>query len=267
MDTYAEGMEQLPVAVSNPVLTRPARITGVVLGLLTLITGGVAVFLTDNELGSTALVAAGVVIVGLAVLGNRIEAVEAAGVRLELERQARQTREQAEKARAAGESGRAQELERRALDLLVAANSLGSRYERLRSTEQSGWARTSQLEGVLREARALDTDAFTATDIAGVYWNGSDGNRVTALALIESDPRLASVDVLVNAIVDSRSAFEQYHALVATERALDHLSAEDRSRVRETVETLLAGPLGEKSSDRRTVARRIMERLSPTGGD
>ena len=109
---------------------------------------------------------------------------------------------------------------------------MGSRYERLRTTEPSGWDRTSRMEDMLREVRALDTDALGASDVAAIFSTGSDGNRIVALALVEGNPRLATADVLIDAIVDTRSAFEQYHALLAAEYALDHLSADDRTRMR-----------------------------------
>jgi hypothetical protein len=252
--------------VREPILNRPARIVGVAAGVVTLVAGGVAVFRTSNELGSTALVAAGVVIASLAVFANRIEAVEAAGIRLELERQALRARQEARRARAAGENDRADELERRAQSLLAAASRVGSRYEQLRTSEPSGWDRTSRMEGVLREARALDTEVLTASDVAGIFATGSDGNRIAALALVEGDPRLATADVLTEAITHSRSTFEQYHALVAAESGLTHLPAEDRARIGEAVESILAGPLGERSSDRRTVARRVLETLARLDG-
>ena len=248
--------------VAEPVLGPRARIAGVVLGLATLVAGGVAVFRTDNELGSTALVAAGVAMAGLAVFGNRLEAVVAVGVRLELKRQARRARELAERARADGDVDRAEDLERRAQRLLAAADATGSRYERLRSSEPSGWERTSRMEGVLREARALDAQALSAQDVAGIFATGTEGSRIVALALIEDSPRLATTHVLVDAIIDSRSTFEQYHGLVAAEQAVDVLSPEDRRTVREAVESVLARGLGDKPSDRRTVARRLLERLS-----
>lgn len=262
--SQSQSQSQSQSGVSGPVLTTSVRVGGVAAGLLVLVAGGVAVFRTDNELGSTALVAAGVVLASLSVFGNRIEAVEAAGVRLELERQASRARQQAVRARAAGELDRAEELEWRAQSLLAAASAVGSRYERLRTTEPSGWDRTSRLEEVLREARALDTDVLSASNVAGIFAAGSDGNRIAALALVEGDPRLATAEVLVDAIVRSRSTFEQYHALVAAEGALDQLSAADRARVREAVESVLAGPLGDTSSDRRTVARRVLGRLART---
>ncbi len=256
-------MPTSPPAVPQPVFTTPGRIAGVVAGGLTLVAGGVAVFLTDNELGSTALVAAGVAMASLAVFGNRLQAVEAAGVRLELERQALRVQQQAVRARVAGETDRAVDLERRAEELRAAARAVGLRYERLRTSEPSGWDRTSRMEATLRDARALGAEVLTPSDVAEIFGTGTDGNRIAALALIEGNPRLGTAGVLVEAILNSRSTFEQYHALVAAESAVDHLSAEDRSRVREAVESVLSGSLGDRSSDRRTVARRLLERLAP----
>lgn len=138
---------------------------------------------------------------------------------------------------------------------------MGERYEDLVSTEPSGWNRTSRMEGLLREARALDTDVLGPGDVASIFASGTDGSRIAALALAEADPRLATADLLIDAIRDSRSSFEHYHGLVAAEKALRHLDPQDRARLAATIEAVLAGPLGERSSDRRTVARRILDEL------
>jgi len=248
--------------VRGPVLSRPAQVAGVAVGALTLVAGGVAVFLTDNALGSTALVAAGVVIGALAVFGNHLRAIGAGGITLELERAAQEARAQARQARAAGDMDRAEELELRAQQLLGSAGSVATRYELLRTTEPSGWDRTSRLEQVMRAGRALDAEVLAPQQVTDLFATGSDGNRMVAIALIQSDPRLATADVLVDAIGETRSSFEQYQALVAAEQAADRLPDADRARLREVVEALLAGPLGQRSSDRRTVARRLLERLS-----
>lgn len=246
----------------EPVLSRSARITGIVVGAVTLAAGGVAVFRTDNALGSTALVAAGVVIAALAVFGNHLRAVEVAGIRLQLTEEALRAQEQAAQARAVGDLDRAEALEHQAERLLAAATSAASRYERLRTTEPPGWDRTSRMEGALRQARALDAETLEPRHVADLFATGSDGNRVVALALVQERPRLATVDILVEAIEHSRSPFEQYQALVAAEQAAPELSAPDRERLRTALESVVTGPLGERSSDRRTVARRLLQQLS-----
>jgi len=222
--------------------------------------------MTDNELGSTALIAAGVVIAGFPLFADRVDAVEAAGVRFELTRQAKRAQQQAQQARAIGDLERADELNRRANELLSAASRIGASYEEVRATQEPGWDRTSRMEAVLHDARALDTEPLTAAAVTRIFRNGSAGDRIAALALIEADPRLATADVLVEAILNSRTAFEQYHALIGAEGAFGHLSGADRERILEAVKAELTGRLGETSSDRRTVARRIMDRFGPVGG-
>ena len=253
-------MTEIGQSAVKPLVGRRGKAAIVTTGAIALLAGGVAVFTTDNELGSTALVAAGVGLVGLALMGNRLRAVEAAGVRLELERQALEARVEAREARATGDVDRAEMLEQRADHLLAAAGDVGRRYEHLRSTEPSGWTRTSRMEDVLRDARALDAKSLTAEDVERIFATGTDGNRVVAIALIEEEPRLAVATVLVDAIVHSRSAFEQYHALSAAERALELLPADERASLLKAVKSVLDGRLGETASDRGRVARRILER-------
>ena len=255
-------VEPVSEDVFPPVFNRAAQVGGVVVGLLTLVAAAVAVFQTENEVGSAALVTAGAVLTALSMFGNHVRTFEAAGLRLDLVRQATNIRHQAEQARASGEMEKADELESRAQSLLATASAIGSRYEDLRTSEPPGWSRTSRMEQVLRDARAIDTSGLAPSHVEGIFRTEREGNRIFALALIEDNPGLASAGLLVEAIVHSRSSFEQYHALVAAEHALDHLTTGGRAQVRGAVETVLAGPLGVKSSDRRTMAHRILERTA-----
>lgn len=252
-------MVEIARSAAVPPLGKRSRATSMTTGSIALLVGGVAVFTTDNELGSTALVAAGVALIGLALLGNRLKTVEAAGVRLELERQAIEAWAEARDARASGDVDRAEKLEQRADQLLTVAEDVGRRYEHLRKSQPPSWARTSRMEDLLRDARALDVRSLTSEDVERIFRTGTDGNRVVAIALIEEAPRLAAATVLVDAIVRNRSAFEQYHALSAAERALDLLPAEERTKVMNAVRSVLHGPLADVASDRGKVARRILE--------
>lgn len=60
-----------------PLWRRPYLLATLVLGLGFVVAGGVAVFVTDNELGSASLVAAGVAVAGFGVFGDRVRSVEA----------------------------------------------------------------------------------------------------------------------------------------------------------------------------------------------
>ncbi|TCI95900.1 hypothetical protein [Aeromicrobium sp. IC_218] len=252
-------MSEESTARDAPLWRRPYLLAALVFGLGCVVAGGVAVFVTDNELGSASLVAAGVAVAGFGVFGDRVRSVEAGGVKLGLEQRAEQDFVAAAQARATGDVERAARLERRAAMLRTTAAAVGTRYEHLRASQPSGWDRTKQLEAVMQSARDMDTSALSPADVEDVFDTGGEGNRVVALALIERDPRLATLEVLKQATVHSRSSFEQYHGLSAAEAALPFLSPDDRLRLRRAVEALLIGPLGDSSSDRRTVARRILD--------
>jgi hypothetical protein len=181
-------------------------------------------------------------------------------------REAKDAQEEADKARASGEIDRAEQLESRARSLSAAASNVGSRYEQLRATQPSGWDRTSRMESVLREARAIDTPDLHRHTL---------GPSSTRAAMATGSSRLLwsraaqawEAQESWSTASNSRSASEQYQALVAAESAIDHLPAEDRAEVRDAVESVLAGWLGDRSSDRRTVARRILNRLTRANGE
>jgi hypothetical protein len=61
-----------------------AGYAGAAVGLATLAAGAVAVFVSNNEAGAAALVAAGTVLTGLVVLGDRLESLEYGGMKLQL---------------------------------------------------------------------------------------------------------------------------------------------------------------------------------------
>ena len=49
--------------------------------------------------------------------------------------------------------------------------------------------------------------------VRALFWDGDDGQRVSALGLMQGRIDLADVGAVVEAIADPRSAFEQYHGL------------------------------------------------------
>jgi hypothetical protein len=121
--------------------------------------------------------------------------------------------EEAAAADRAGDPERAAQLRRAAFALTEA----GKQYEDLRATP-SGPARTQQLEEVVQSVRAHAAQTGPpVNDIRSMFARGGDGDRVAALAMMQGNPDAVDVDILREAITDSRSAFEQYHALIAAE--------------------------------------------------
>jgi hypothetical protein len=97
-----------------------------------------------------------------------------------------------------------------------------------------------------------------------LFASGKEGNRVLALVMMHVAPELASSDAIAEAIAAPRTAFEQYHALVAAE-ALANLTPRPvgLDDVRRAVEVALAtGRFDARDSDRGQVARRVLSKLS-----
>ncbi|CUR57388.1 putative Flagellar associated protein [metagenome] len=249
-----------PALNARPVITSGWQGVAVTIGFAVLVVGAIAVFTTDNAVGSAALVTSGLLISTLAVFANHISAIEGAGVKLSMRERAGEALANSRAAAANGDVEQADADRREAERLLLASGAVASRYEALRLTQPSGWDRTSRFEDLMRVGREQSAGLTQPHLVSELFATGTDGNRVYALALIQGNPVLAEAEPLAEAIVRPRSAFEQYQALVAAQRSVDLLADPGRDQVLSAVQEVLAGPLGQSSSDRRTVARHILEK-------
>ncbi len=155
-----------------------------------------------------------------------------------------------------------------------AARSAASRCSRIawarpRSTtacgapDQSGWDRTREMGRVVRRAGDLARSGrLTAEKVQSLWASGHDGRRVMALGAIDARPELASLDIIVSGIVESRSAFEQYHALKAGLALAPSLDDADYARLLEATEAA-ASVRDLKGTDRMTLIRKLRA-LKPT---
>lgn len=139
--------------------------------------------------------------------------------------------------------------------------ALEGKYERWRSAP-SNWARTQQLEGLLAEARLL---AGAASDRMGDRMRGfesaTDGERAITLGLVEGALGVPgeTAAALLHGLLAPRSSFEEYHLLVSCELHLPHLPAEKGHALLQQITLRLEDRNWAPRSDRRTVARRILE--------
>jgi hypothetical protein len=170
------------------------------------------VFESSNETGTGALVVAGVALTGFALLGDRIDSIEGAGVKVLL-RRADSKFAQADVAERAGRPEDATRLRTEGHQLLSAVHSLGTEYERVRGTHESGAARTQLMEALMSQGRALAPQVAGPEQVRATFRSGNDGDRISAIAMMQGRPELADLDSLLDAVEHPRSAFEQYQAL------------------------------------------------------
>jgi hypothetical protein len=189
----------------------------------------------------------------------------------EADRRALDTFVQAENLSGRGDHAEADDLRARAMDELGLPRIEADRYDDMRRRLPQGSSRTAQMQALVDAARASAPD--TALDPAHVrefFESGGEGRRIYALALMQGDPGLADLGIVLEAIEQSRSAFEQYQALVLAELVAPGLTAADRDRLCSTLASQLAsGGRLTRSSSRRHVAERVLGLLqdrSDSGG-
>jgi hypothetical protein len=102
-------------------------------------------------------------------------------------------------------------------------------YENLRRTLPSGIERTTRMETLVNRIMVLARQVNpTPQQIGPDFEQESDGNRVVALAIVRANPSPVSFDIVMDAISHSRSAFEQYQALVAADRMHARMSPDQQ---------------------------------------
>ena len=91
-------------------------------------------------------------------------------------------------------------------DLRRQAEAVAVPYERLRAEEKSGWQRTATMERQMARARSeAHTGRHSRKEVAALFSSGTDGERIFALGLMQGKISLASVDAIINGIVQSLS--------------------------------------------------------------
>lgn len=146
-----------PTLKARPGLTREEqawRWLLTAIGVVITVAGAVAVFVTDNEAGSAALVAAGTACSVVGVLWDRLKTVKGAGLEVELVEVAQRKLSAAHEAELRGDGVEAARLRAEAEDLLAVVRPWAAEYEHWRSTLPSGPQRTCLMDDTVAKARA-----------------------------------------------------------------------------------------------------------------
>lgn len=224
--------------------------------------GGVAaVFISENGVGTGVLIAFGGALVVLALLGDRIETLEFGGTTVRL-RAAAERYALADELERQGRTADATRLRAEASALLDAATPLAARYDSLRSSMPPGPSRTRAMEEVVDQARRLaSAGSFDVEAVSHWLRGGSEQERITALAMMQAKPELRDFEGAISAITDSRSAFEQFHALLLAAKMIDGLGPADRQRLEDAVREV-RGVRFRHDSDRWRLSEEILQSLA-----
>ena len=142
---------------------------------------------------------------------------------------------------------------------IEALRKLGAEYDQIRATIDSGPTRTAKMTRIVSEATASTSRADPSPCI-GDLLRGSDGERIVALALLQSVPDPQHVRAVVDAIDNSHSAFEQYQALAVAIKMAPRLTTEQADLLRPVLRDKLGQPRS-FGTDRAVLARRVLALL------
>ncbi|MFC8916890.1 hypothetical protein ACGF5F_15170 [Streptomyces sp. NPDC047821] len=223
--------------------------------------GAFAVFSTQNGTGAAALITVGAVLLILALFDSRVESLEFGGATLRMRAAAAERFALADESERQGDIATAQELRAEARTLMDAAGPIAADYGSVRGSMPPGASRTRALEGVVARARRLAQErSFEPAEVGRWLREGTDEERVTALAMMQASPGLRDFEATLAAITHPRTAFEQYHALLLAVLMADDLDGPQAGRLAEAVDALRGMGL-RRDADRERLREELLSRL------
>jgi hypothetical protein len=239
----------------------PLRVAAAALGGGLLGIGVVAVFVSSNDVGSAALLAAGAALVVIGYAGDRIRRFKAGSFEVELLVPAILARV-AEAAKKSGNLELGEQLDAEAAEALARLGSFAESYDRIRASRPAGPRRTSMLDEQWEQAR-LDNlgRALTAEQVSELFRKGGDGQRRAALRAMYDDPTRFEFNDVVEAIQDSKSGDEQYRALYVMRKHVDRLNDDQKSRLLEILEAWREHVWIRQDPPRRVLINDILRKL------
>jgi hypothetical protein len=191
------------------------------LGGAALLGGVIMLFATDEAARSAFLLALGVALVLVALLGGRVqlEGFEILGAKVRVREVVKSRLELAERGR--GEDGAMLHQQALVLQKLVGHYGL---YEHIRRVEPPGHRRTAALDQLASRMRQAGGEAeFDPAEVIGWFHDGTDALRVIALNLMLADADYRDFLAVLETIDAPHSLFEQFYGLRLADAMLPDL--------------------------------------------
>jgi hypothetical protein len=207
------------------------------LGLGLFAAGVLVLFATPHQARSAFLLAVGVALLLVGVLGGRVqlEGFEFLGAKLHVSEVVKRRLELAEAPGQAGDPN-GTSLRRQAVVLQKLVGFYGL-YEHIRRVEPPGPERTQKLDQLAKSMRAVGREAeFDPAEVIGWFHEGTDALRVIALNLMLVNEEYRDFLAVIEAIDEPHSHFEQYYALKLAGAMLPDLEPLQRRLLAEAIE-------------------------------
>jgi hypothetical protein len=140
---------------------------------------------------------------------------------------------------------------------------LGQKYQEIRGSMPAGNERTSKMNDLVKEVQEVAPN-IQAEAIRQLFGQGSPGSRIVAIALLERQPDEKCFDLILQSITESKSPFEQYHALHAAGRILPKLSSSDAASLIRGIRSQINVSIPESDQSRWTISQDLLKRYEAT---
>jgi formylglycine-generating enzyme required for sulfatase activity len=140
---------------------------------------------------------------------------------------------------------------------------LGDEYGDIRRRMEPGGTRTSLMTLLVGRIQTLGGHRDAGVMAEKLFNRGTDGCRIVGLALAAKEPQRSHIELALSAIAESRSAFEQYHALVLARLLLTSLHPSAATQLHAAIASQIGKTIREDDKSRWPAAHALMHELHP----
>jgi hypothetical protein len=141
-------------------------------------------------------------------------------------------------------------------------HSYALRYEGIRSRMDSGSERTREMTKLVRSVQDVASGSpVDASYPRKLFEEGTDGARLVALAVARQVEDDDYMELAIQGIAESRSPFEQFHALLLATASLPQAGVDTRQRLRTALLEQHGVPIHESDSSRWNQRRDLLRTL------
>jgi hypothetical protein len=196
-------------------------------GIALVVCGAIAAFRVKDGAATAALVAAGFGLLFISYLGQYITKVKFRDFEAELDHFREKTVASLEV------------VQDKATETVRKLEEVSRSYESIRAAMMPGGTRDAQMEHAVAAAmRLVVTNRMSPDEVKSRFDTHDEGDRILVLAAMKTDPDLRDFQIILEAIREPRSPFEQDRFMLIACEILGELDAEERRRLRETIERL-----------------------------
>jgi hypothetical protein len=212
--------EQRTPAYKKDPLEVTIRLLFVSAGAAVLVCGTVLAFAGRDGVATAAMMASGVALAFIAYLGRYLKTIKFREFELTLERI----------------GDRLERVGTKAVETVTHLENLAASYESVRAAMSPGGERDDEMSKMLAQAEdAARQGRIGLATIAALSEKGGKGNRIEMLGYMKGDPRLRDFDLVLQAIDNPHSGFDQDRFLLLAGEMLPDLDQGQRQRLRDVI--------------------------------